>query len=374
MFAISVHFSERFLTENQNFKERASLDPEATDLFLRRLRETGISESVYLMAGDCCEIYGVGRSSRATKAFARFTGIDVSTLRENLLVYENHAAARHLFRLACGMEVVDTGSVGILRCLRGAYFYSKERGFCGHELDAHFQAALRTAKKIHAVENNIDTPVSLASIVAEKIHTFHEDKKYVLMIGSGGELGKQIRRLLLSYGDCQIYTTVRQKHAGREDGVLVISYESRYDFFDRVDVILSATKSPHFTITKRRLLEAGLRMGGKKLYIDLSRPRDIDDTIRSLPDTEFCIIDDFEKIVEKRGAAAEKEGRTAEEMVEKAIDDLEKDLIFNAFLPEMRSLASRHTGGLENFLYSYEKAASAQELSDFIEVLKKIQR
>ena len=89
MFAISVHFSERFLTENQNFKERASLDPEATDLFLRRLRETGISESVYLMAGDCCEIYGVGRSSRATKAFARFTGIDVSTLRENLLVYEN---------------------------------------------------------------------------------------------------------------------------------------------------------------------------------------------------------------------------------------------------------------------------------------------
>ena len=75
--------------------------------------------------------------------------------------------------------------------------------------------------------------------------------KHSLVIGNG-EMGRMMAELLIKQG-ADVTMTLRQYKtfdAVIPEGAKVILYEERYDYLPKMDIVISATLSPHYTIKK----------------------------------------------------------------------------------------------------------------------------
>ena len=87
-------------------------------------------------------------------------------------------------------------------------------------------------------------------------------------------------------------------------------YEERFSKMNGADVVLSATRSPHYTITAEQL-EA---LEQKPAWImDLALPRDIEETCKQVPGVQCRNLDDFESGTEPDAASMEALHRTAQQ-------------------------------------------------------------
>ena len=80
-----------------------------------------------------------------------------------------------------------------------------------------------------------------------------EKDKKVLIIGATGKIGGIVLMNLESLHQADIYVTTRKNKLintkqGNDD-FTTIDYEDRYNYLDQMDVVISATSSPHYTLT-----------------------------------------------------------------------------------------------------------------------------
>lgn len=115
------------------------------------------------------------------------------------------------------------------------------------------------------------TPVSAATIAIKAAREYLGDLKgkKVLLIGASGKIGNSIFKNLLSEGESQIYMTSRKHcHGGKGERYLELPYSERYALLDEMDVVLSATSSPHYTLTLDKVKKA-LATKKSRVFIDL---------------------------------------------------------------------------------------------------------
>ena len=363
MFVVSVNHK----IASADFRQCFAFDQEKTKLFLSKLKESGISECVYLNTCNRCEVYGVGKVSKLIPVWAQLAGVEVEELKEKLLFFDGKGAVNHLFHVAAGFESMVLGEDEILRQIKEAYLYSMEAGYTGFQLNSIFQSALACAKRIKTETRLSKSSVSVASLAATRIHNFsHEDKK-VMIIGATGDTGHKVFKNLLSYGDCQIYVT---KHLHQLDAknIITIPYEERYKYIDEMDVVVSATKSPHYTITYGKLVDMNLS-AKDRLFIDLAVPGDIDEDILKLGHSQLITIDDFENIAKENNAIKLQEKENGEAIIEEEINDLLKDLIFHDNREKLKTVQISHSDDFQHFLYKYKEIATAEEFSSFVNVV-----
>ena len=74
-----------------------------------------------------------------------------------------------------------------------------------------------------------------------------------------------------------------------------INYGERLDFLPGCDLVVSATASPNYTLTKEQV--EGLRLKKQIIFIDLAVPRDMSRT-REIEGVELYTIDDFKPSTE----------------------------------------------------------------------------
>jgi glutamyl-tRNA reductase len=110
------------------------------------------------------------------------------------------------------------------------------------------------------------------------------------VIGSG-EMGRLSAKGLLAEG-CRVTITLRQYRSGEAvipAGCRVVDYDERYTVLKDSKAVISATRSPHFTLSFDRVRElAGM---DKIILIDLAVPRDIDPKISQLSNIELYDVD-----------------------------------------------------------------------------------
>ena len=369
MFVLSVHYKN---TETA-FREKLALQPEDIGRLQKSLQERGLEEAVYVSTCNRCELYGVGKYEAALLALAETAGVDPSRLRSNLLILEKEKAAAHVFNVASGMDSMVLGEDEILGQLRDAYEKAKDHGYTGYQLNTVFQAAFSAAKKVKTDTMLSKSSVSVATLAASACHRYKEGAKKVLLIGASGDTGRKVMLNLLSYGDCTI--TAAYRHHSRTatlEGVRAVPYEERYRWAGDADIVISATKSPHYTLTRDKMEENGVNPGGR-LYVDLAVPRDIDECLGECPDTTLLTIDDFNEIAREHNEQKEKELVFAEEILRDGLDELEKDLLFHEYYANIQKLKEEQHTELLKFVYGYRKTARAEELRSFLQVLQRMQ-
>jgi glutamyl-tRNA reductase len=364
MFALSLNFK----TANIALREGFAFNDEKVLSLLSIFKNNNINECVYLCTCNRCEIYGVGDEYTALKIFCDFANASSDEVKSHIFVYSGKNAVRHLFRVCCGFESMVFGEDEILGQIKKAFAFSQNNNFTDYELNTVFKSAITCAKKIKTQTLISKSSVSIATLVASKCHKFIDGKKNVLVIGGSGDIGSKIIKDLVSYNEFEIYATTREQHMAKGK-IHIIPYANRYDYVNSADIIISATKSPHFTIVADKV-KSCIKIDKKRLFVDLAVPRDIDDEVKNNSNNLLMQIDDFEEIANKNKQIKLDEYKTAEDLMNEDIDTLLKDLSFHSNFSKIQNISQNE---VKRFIYNFRDTASATEFESFINVLSKME-
>lgn len=365
MFALSFSHKTATAADRACF----GFDEEQTVQLFGKLALSGVCQAVCLFTCNRAELYAVGDAFQALRVLCDFAGVPVGAYKSKVLIFEGKAAIRHLFRVTGGFESMVIGEDEILGQVKRAYFFSKDRGFTDYELNTVFQSAIKDAKRIKTETLLSKSSVSVASLAASCCKSFRSGKKTVLVIGASGETGRTTIKNLLSYGEFEIIAAARRSPVNEAE-ITVVDYSCRYDYADRADIIISATKSPHFTVV-REAFEKVCRTRKPRLFVDLSAVHDIDPEMASLPETRLITIDDFEKIARSNNEQKNQELLFAEQILDSELDSLYKELSFHRLFMKYQKRLEKNPAFL-GFLYQFRDTSNSEELDSFLGVMERM--
>jgi glutamyl-tRNA reductase len=292
-------------------RERVALDPdEAAELARELAGDEG--EAVCLSTCNRTELYvaGPGAAERAAGALGDVEGA--------LYRRGDDEAARHLFRVAAGLDSRVRGETEILGQVRAAYAL----GTPGPLLDRLFREALRVGRKVRA-QSPIGDPAAsaaaAAAVLAERVLGDLSDRQ-VLLIGAG-EIGEATAARLVARGARIAFVAnrgeERRARVARRLGAEPLALGAVAAALGDADVVVASTNSRSFLVS-RDDVETALATRERRplLLIDLAVPRDLDPEIAALPYAFLYDVDDLDEAVGTgtvEGAAARAESIVAEE-------------------------------------------------------------
>ena len=346
MECISISHKTAASGERQKFY----IPGETAGDFLKKVRAAaGVEQCVLLSTCNRTEIYVQGEENRfpgLEETLADFSGSESEQIRNLARRYQGRKALRHLFRVVCGMESMVLGEDEILGQTRDAYMSAKEAGNTGFELNSAFQAALACAKRVKTETMISKTAVSVATLAASEVARLPLSHKTVLLMGSSGQMGSIILKNLLSQKNVRIIATVRSHNGICLSGggqVTHVDYQERYAALEEADAVISATASPHYTLTAGRVQKA-IRTGKERLFLDISMPPDLDAQIGKLAHCRLVALDDVKGLARENNRRKQQAFADAEEILEEELEKLCKTLAFHRFTEVDAQWKERYAG------------------------------
>ncbi len=268
------------------------------------LKEEAVSEVVILSTCNRSEIYAASPTPlKAEQVLRHFYLSEKSPeLEPYLLMHHGREAITHLYRVVTGLDSMILGEDQILGQAKEALDKAKDVGGAGKYLTKAFREAVTFAKKVKTRYKISETPISLSSTAVKHVKRTYDNyaEKKILIIGSG-KMGLLALRYMAAEGFHQVYMTNRTYHPGDVyqdiyQGVNVVEYKERYKAVRDMDVIISATASPH-TVIRRNELD---RRSKPLMIIDLALPRDVEPEVGDMDQVKLITIDDFNHLIDEK--------------------------------------------------------------------------
>ena len=208
---------------------------------------------------------------------------------------ENEEAVRHLFYLTSGLKSQILAEDQIITQVKDALTLARDAYCTDNVLEVLFRMAVTAAKKVKTelTFSRANTSVIHQAMERLKNQGFSFEGKTCMVIGNG-EMGK-VTALALKEAGADVTVTVRQYRSGVVNipqGCKRINYGERMELLPDCDLVVSATASPNYTLTKENFEEIKLDAASVVL-IDLAVPRDIDPEVGKLQNVSLYDIDSF---------------------------------------------------------------------------------
>ena len=320
-------------------RERVALDREGCLALADRLG----TQSVVLSTCNRTEIYLVGdpqAEELAVQALTSLAGDRGDQLASVLYRYRDGAAARHLFRVAGGLDSSMMGEGEILGQLRAAY----EARDPGPVLDRLFREALRTGRRVRVETKIGERPASVPSAAALFVQQALGDLVgcRVLVLGAG-KMGASTARNLMSRGAriTAVANRTLDNAATLADrlGARALTIDDVARELALVDVVVCSTSAPHVVLTAADVAAAMRARGGRRLLlVDLAVPRDCDPAILDLDGCVVCNVDDLEAVVTETLSSRRGELTSAEQLVAEEAEKFRAWLASLEITPTIASL------------------------------------
>lgn len=366
MNAISINFKSAPLNIRSLF---AFTKEEQADFFKSAFNSLPfLSQCVIVSTCNRCELYFDGEINDIKKMelfLCHYKGTDFEKSLKYFNIYNGEAAVSHLLKVACGITSMVLGEDEILRQIKDAYYFAlKQKAVLG-EFNTIFKMAITAAKDIKTVTGLSQTPVSIGTLAANEVFSFPKENKTVLIIGATGKIGSITAKNIASKEGIKIIGT--SKRYNKEDtpilpsDIKMHSFYNRYDFTDEADIIISATSSPHYTITKDELLKS-IKTKKERLFIDLAVPRDIDSSVVDIEGCKLYDMDHFKELSKNNNFLKHRQADSAAEYVEKWKDEIIKELTFRHIIDNMESLEKiTDKRSIKHLIYSIRKLANKDQ-------------
>lgn len=208
---------------------------------------------------------------------------------------ENEEAVRHLFYLTSGLKSQILAEDQIITQVKDALTLARDAYCTDNVLEVLFRMAVTAAKKVktEVTFSRANTSVIHQAMERLKNQGFSFEGKTCMVIGNG-EMGK-VTALALKEAGADVTVTVRQYRSGVVNipqGCKRINYGERMELLPDCDLVVSATASPNYTLTKENFEEIKLDAASVVL-IDFAVPRDIDPEVGKLQNVSLYDIDSF---------------------------------------------------------------------------------
>jgi glutamyl-tRNA reductase len=346
IFCISVSFKKAPIQIREKF---AFSKNEENEFFSALFAEDKFTASVVLSTCNRTEIYVSAEKKMPAAALdelemilGSFKGISREEIKKYCLYYQDEKAIRHLFKVCCGLDSMVLGEDEILHQAKDAYLMSKDKGYVDGLLNIIFQAAFNCAKLAKSNSKMSNTPVSVGTLTANTIQDYLDANGggEVLVIGATGKIGSIVARDLLDKGIS--VTGTARSHPSEEllcqtQGMDWIDYRRRYEYMNPANVVVSATTSPHYTITRKDFAEClkveheQQQKNAGKLMIDLAVPCDIDKDVVDIPGVKLLDIDYFNTLSKANGNIRLNEADKVKHIVNECVEELLKKLYMRNF-------------------------------------------
>jgi glutamyl-tRNA reductase len=275
-------------------------------------------------------------------------------------------AIKHLSRLAAGLESMVIGENQILNQVRQSYFNAINHKTVNSILKTVFEKAMAIAREVRLKTNLSKGAISIGSIAVDMAKNILSDLngKKIVIVGAG-EIGSLVGKALASQGQAMIFianrTFERALALAKLLGGVAIQLDRLDEWLIKADVVFVATSAPHYILTKNRIEKILQRRAMKKLIIiDLSQPRNVEETVKKLPYVELYNLDDLQSIATQNLKMRLNEVPKAEAIINEKVMNIEK-LLSRKKTEEL----------ISNICYKAEKLRE-KELKKALKMLKKV--
>lgn len=344
MFCISVSFKKTPLQIRQQF----AFSKEEQRSFLSELAgKKGITGGVIISTCNRSEIYFTGEQGKMDEVediLSSCKQIEKENIKKYCLYYQEKKAVRHLFQVTCGLDSMVLGEDEILHQVKEAYLFANNNGYTNSELNIIFQGAFNCAKLSKTTTKLSNTPLSIGTLTANAVEQYQKEmfgeiSSSVLVIGATGKIGSIVAKDLIAKGIPVIGTSRKRC---RPEGLYLqgsgdmewLDFEKRYDAVSKVTAIVSATSSPHYTLTKEEFLHwAG--MSKSYLMVDLAVPCDIDKELGREENITLLDIDYFKTLSKENSSIKLGELDKADSILQECVEEVLKKLYLRDFKEKM---------------------------------------
>ncbi|MEM2999030.1 MAG: glutamyl-tRNA reductase [Candidatus Bathyarchaeia archaeon] len=297
-----------------------------------------VNECVLLQTCNRIEIYAVSedgeKAAKRLKDFlvqkAKALADEVSRAIECSL---DGDALRHILRLASGLESMVIGEDQILNQVWDAYLEAESAKAAGIVLKHLFMRAVSVGRRVRKETGINKGAVSIGSAAVELAETLlgKLDQKKILVMGAG-EMGTLVAKALARRCLKPVFianrTYERAVKLAEELSGRAVKFDSLEEVLTDADVVICSTAAPHYLLTKntvsklmnQRQNEADL------LIIDISNPRNVEETIKEVPKVKLYCIDDLQLIAEKNKQKRLKSIEKASAIIEQELVLLNRDI------------------------------------------------
>jgi len=290
----------------------------------------GVEEVIILGTCNRTEIYCL--SSETGKEtlmdwIHQINDITPGELDQHFYGYQGEEAARHLIRVASGLDSLVLGETQILGQLKEAWQLAHDAGSMGKVLDRLFQHTFAAAKAIRTTSGISDHSVSVAYtavVLARQI--FGKLRSQTVVLVGAGEMVKLCGRHLREQGIAKLLIVNRSKEKAEELAAeldaTALTLDKLNDALPEADILISSTASPEPVIRREDVRSALKKRRHRPMFlVDIAVPRDIDPQVSGLKDVYLYTIDDLQQVVDENMQQRSKAAQSAQSDVDAAVDD-----------------------------------------------------
>jgi glutamyl-tRNA reductase len=215
-------------------------------------------------------------------------------------------AFRHILKIASGLESMVIGEDQVINQLWNAYVEAENAKAAGTVLKHLFFRAVTVGQRVRketCINKGAVSVGSAAVELAESLLTSFDDKKIVVM--GAGETGTLVAKALARRCLSPIFIANRTFDRAVRLAEDLSGKAVRFDKLEEVlvdaDVVICSTSAPHYLLTKdmvSKLMEQR-RNGNDLLVIDISNPRNVEETVGELGKVALYNIDDLQLIADR---------------------------------------------------------------------------
>ncbi len=254
----------------------------------------GISGCVLISTCNRTELYVTcEEETQPGRLLCQAANTEFEPYQDAFVTRSGEMAVEHLMHVAAGLRSRIWGEDQIISQVKGAIALARDAGTTDSVLETLFRSAVSAGKEIRTKVHLTALPTSAASMAVELLQKeLGELKgKRAVVIGNG-EMGRLSASLLQGAG-CSVSVTLRTYRHGETivpPGCGVIPYEQRFDHMDGTEILISATTSPHYTVTAEQL--TGMS-NPPRVLVDLAIPRDIQPEAGQVEGIALYNVDDL---------------------------------------------------------------------------------
>jgi len=296
----------------------------------------GTQESVLIQTCNRIELYLVSENGDKTvkSAVEYFTNRVSAHPEEACKAVEyavNRDALSHLLRVASGLESMVIGEDQVINQVWNAYLEAEKANATGPILNLLFNRAVNAGRRVRRETGINRGAVSVGSAAVELAENLlgNLNGKKILVLGAG-EIGTLVAKAMAKRCLNPIFvanrTYERALRLAEELGGKAVMFDKLGAVLVDADVVFCSTSAPHYLITKELVswLMPARQNKNDLLVIDLSNPRNVEETIQQLPHIKLYNIDDLTLITERNQKKRLKNAEQAFKIVEEELTLLER--------------------------------------------------
>ena len=331
MHLLLVGISHR--TAPVELRERVDFQARGVAGALRALAERGSArEAVVVSTCNRAELYVACDEAAATRQdlvrfVSDFNGVPASEVTPHMYEVVDLDVARHLFRVAAGLDSLVMGEPQILGQVKDAHMVASDAHTAGPVLNRLFHASFAVGKRVRT-ETGLGSgavSVSYAAVALARKIFGDLDHRSVAVIGAG-EMGKLTALHMKSHAVQHITIVSRtMAHAARTAEAIGGASAAPWDELDAVlsasDIVITATGAAAPILTKAHIETVMRPRRNRPLFIiDIAMPRDVEAAAGEIEQVFLYNIDDLQATVRENLARRAGEVSRAEAIVGEEVE------------------------------------------------------